>query len=386
MPNKTSRRKRKEPSLAEQIVALCDEMLRLGREPGGEYKYGALRRGVMRGAQWETLAVELDGVAQRIANLVKSLVPAYDTTTFYNPAPVSVHKAYPQARKELSEEGRFWLQEDWLRGEGAEAVQDADDLLNQDRADMDPEAFDLPDDEPAEPDLYAIQEVRTRMQRTKMQWPGYVVELCLTRSGLRPYRLFYSPPAFLHAFDERFNALKTWAAERARQAGDGKTRGGKADAEDLQPTSCLTSLQVIGSGQVYDGWEALRAILAVATRKVDIEDAHINADVVALLGGAPDCVVVRVLTKKLYEDADPAFRRLQQQRSGSLEVRTTASLHPRRVYVDDRAYILEDSIKDLACKTASSIVPVGKPTETRRLMEDFERRWATAGVRIRPKA
>jgi hypothetical protein len=64
-----------------------------------------------------------------------------------------------------------------------------------------------------------------------MQWPGYVVELCPTRSGLRPYRLFYSPPAFLHAFDERFNALKTWAAERARQAGDGKARGGKAEAE-----------------------------------------------------------------------------------------------------------------------------------------------------------
>jgi hypothetical protein len=137
---------------------------------------------------------------------------------------------------------------------------------------------------------------------------------------------------------------------------------------------------------VHDGWEALRAILASASKRVDIEDAHINADVVALLRNAPEGVAVRVLTRKLYEDADPAFRRLAKQKSGTLEVRTTADLHPRRVYVDDRAYILDDSIKDLASKTASCIVPVDKPTETRRLMEDFERRWATAGVRIRPKA
>lgn len=154
---------------------------------------------------------------------------------------------------------------------------------------------------------------------------------------------------------------------------------------EFEPTSCLISLQVVDQGQVHDGWEALRAILAVATMRVDIEDAHINADVVALLRSVPDGVAVRVLTRKLYEDADPAFRRLAQQRSGKLEVRTTADIHPRRLYVDERAYILEDSIKDLALKTASSIVPV-KPNEALTLLEDFERRWVTAGVRIRPKA
>lgn len=183
--------------------------------------------------------------------------------------------------------------------------------------------------------------------------------------------------------------IEAWAKELERAAAafeeERDEKAVEGVAEDLQPTSCLTSLQVVGSGQVYDGWEALREILASATRKVDIEDAHINADVVALLRSAPDGVAVRVLTKKLYEDADPAFRRLAKQKSGTLEVRTTADLHPRRVYVDDRAYILEDSIKDLALKTASSIVPV-KTNEARRLLEDFERRWAGAGVRIRPKA
>jgi len=174
--------------------------------------------------------------------------------------------------------------------------------------------------------------------------------------------------------------LGRWASRLEQEPAE------SGEAEDLQPTSCLTSLQVIGSGRVYDGWEALREILASASRRVDLEDAHINADVVALLRSAPDRVAVRVLTKKLYEDADPAFRRLAKQKSGTLEVRTTADLHPRRVYVDDRAYILDDSIKDLASKTASCIVPVDKPIETRRLTEDFERRWATAGVRIRPKA
>ena len=157
-------------------------------------------------------------------------------------------------------------------------------------------------------------------------------------------------------------------------------------SEDFDPTSCRSTLQVIGSGQVHDGWEALRAILAVATTRVDIEDAHIDADVVALMRSVPDGVAVRVLSRKLFDDADPAFRRLAKQRLGTLEVRTTANLHGRRIYVDERIYILEDPIKDLASKTASSIMPVDMPTETQRLTEDFERRWATAGVRIRPKA
>jgi hypothetical protein len=162
-------------------------------------------------------------------------------------------------------------------------------------------------------------------------------------------------------------------------------RGGQAGAEDLQPTSCLTSLQVIDRGQVYDGWEALRAILRTAGEKVLIEDAYIDADSVALIKSVSEGVCVRILTRRPCNDAEVAFRKLSQQRSGMLEMRTTRDIHGRRIYVDGRVWILEDSIKDLASKTASSIVPVNDP-EAQRLVEDFERRWQAAGVRIRPKA
>jgi len=172
---------------------------------------------------------------------------------------------------------------------------------------------------------------------------------------------------------------------RSLSAEGGQAGAGKGEAEDLRPTSCLTSLRVIDRGHVYDGWEALRAILRTAGEKVLIEDAYIDADGVALITSVSEGVCVRILTRRPCNDAEVAFRKLSQQRSGMLEMRTTRDIHGRRIYVDGRVWILEDSIKDLASKTASSIVPVNDP-ETQRLTEDFERRWATAGVRIRPKA
>jgi len=221
-------RARQEPKgagAAQEIVKICDEMLRLGREPGsgagfiitprhpskrpkrkgkaspdaktgtavGEYQprsgpSGILgRMGQARDAEWQALSAKFDSRAERLADLMKALDPTYDTGTFYSPAPVSVYVAYPKARKMLSEDERLWLREKDLADGKTEA--EADAFLAQ---------------------LDALQKARTRNMWTKMQWPGYVVDV-------PGHRRFLSPPELVHPFDRRFNTLKNWAAERARQ-------------------------------------------------------------------------------------------------------------------------------------------------------------------------
>lgn len=218
---------------AQEIVKICDEMLHLGREGDaktgtavGEYQprsgpSGILgRMGQARDAEWQALSAKFDSRAERLADLVKVLDPAYDTGTFYSPAPVSVYVAYPKARKMLSEDERLWLREKDLADGKTEA--EADAFLAQ---------------------LDALQKARTRNMWTKMQWPGYVVDV-------PGHRRFLSPPELVHPFDRRFNTLKNWAAERARRERDTKPPHGEENnylpASQVQATLRLTYKELMG--------------------------------------------------------------------------------------------------------------------------------------------
>ena len=232
---------------AQEIVKICDEMLHLGREPGsgegfivtphhpskrpkrkgkapldaeavpavGSFRsrsgpsgfYG--RMGMVLDDVWEALSAEFDSRAERLADLVKALDPAYDTGTFYSPDPVSVWVAYPKARKMLSEDDQRAVRKTLLALGDTEAKADAFLSL-----------------------LDTWQEEQTSNMWTKMQWPGYVTE----GSGRR---IFLSKPALVHAFDRRFNALKNWAAERARQARD-EEAGGRQGVRDVPQASSTT--------------------------------------------------------------------------------------------------------------------------------------------------
>ena len=240
--------KHPQPPLAEQIVQLCDEMLRLGREPGsgGPFTVTATprhpskrpcrktkrtpdaeavpavgehtpmsgpsglagRMGLAWDGQWDALAAEFDRRAADLADLVTALDPAYDVGTFYSPQPVSVWEAYPKARKALAEGERKWHRDYELARGKTEA--EADALLAS---------------------LDAIREAQTCAMWTKMQWPGRVMDAAGHRS-------FLSDPAIVHAFDRRFRSLRAWAAERARQERDQKAAAGaRATGPDNKTTA-----------------------------------------------------------------------------------------------------------------------------------------------------
>ncbi|HUU10208.1 MAG TPA: hypothetical protein VM431_06665 [Phycisphaerae bacterium] len=132
-----------------------------------------------------------------LADLVKALDLAYPTETFYSPDPVSVFEAYPESVGD----NRILKGETWAEvREGLLAILHAG---------------------PGEP---------TRCMWTKMQWPGFIVDLIVrfkedAKEEKKRARMFYSFPAFVHAFDRRFKTLREWATERARKAGDGKADG-----------------------------------------------------------------------------------------------------------------------------------------------------------------
>jgi hypothetical protein len=138
---------------------------------------------------------------------------------------------------------------------------------------------------------------------------------------------------------------------------------------------------VFAKGRVYDAWRNIEEILKAASDHVWIEDAYINGDVVSLLGSLPERLPVRVLTKKLFEGADPSLRRLGEQRQGRLEVKTTSQIHPRRIFVDQRVWESGDSLSQIAAKTASTVNEITSPEGVAKLQTDFESRWQSANRR-----
>jgi hypothetical protein len=263
---------------AQKIIVLCDEMLRLGREPGsgkglvvtprdpskrptkrpkregetppdteavpavGEYKAMSGPSGLMGrmgqawGEAWDTLAAEFDSRAERLADLVKALDSTYDTGTFYSPYPVSVWEAYPKARKGLPDGERQWYRNNW-HGEIT-----ADDFFAQ---------------------VDALQEARTLTEWTKMQWPGRVMEM-------GDHRVFLSDPGFVRVFDQRFNTLKAWAAERARQERDEKAA--ERQAADLTPENDATLIYQAAGADTYN---IPKSVLCKAAKKKPSEPGYL---------------------------------------------------------------------------------------------------------------
>jgi hypothetical protein len=211
----------------EEIIALCDEMLTLGRAeraggappPVGEYTSMSGpsgiegRMGLAFDDEWDRLAKQFDAKARRLAQLVKALDPAYQTGTFYvagQPKPLA--DFYPESAFNLSPSERKPLLEHVRRlnpgmdeARVAEVVKGIDELSAS----------------------------HARIQFTKPQWPGFVLQLQDRESKLHLH--FVSPPQMVHAFEQRFESMKAWAKEhlqakppKGAEAGAGAPASGTA--------------------------------------------------------------------------------------------------------------------------------------------------------------
>ena len=197
-------------SPAQEIVALCDKVLALGREPRGprgapavgSYENMSGPNGAVGGGggcsddDWNTLAAEFDRIAQRAAILVKALDPDYNTSRFFTPQPVCVLEAYPDMGA-LSIGEREGLRDHLLRM-GHTPEEAATLLANTD----------------ALPRGHALRAF------TKMQWPGRVIDA----GG---HRIFLDDSRLVREFDIRFGALREWAKSRATKVPSLTTEAGK---------------------------------------------------------------------------------------------------------------------------------------------------------------
>jgi hypothetical protein len=101
------------------------------------------------------------------------------------------------------------------------------------------------------------------------------------------------------------------------------------------------------SGEQYAFYRDLSSIIATATRELFIIDAYLDEQVFNLyIDKVPTNATVRVLSNKIGSNVKTVAKMYAEGRS--LELRSSADIHDRAVFLDQRGWVIGQSIKDAA--------------------------------------
>jgi hypothetical protein len=131
-------------------------------------------------------------------------------------------------------------------------------------------------------------------------------------------------------------------------------------------------------GEQYDFYRDLSSLIATATGEVFIVDAYLDEQVFNLyVAKVPDTATVRILSNKIGTNVDTVARMYAKSRS--LELRSNADVHDRRLFIDRRGWVIGQSIKDAARKKPPYLIELEEPSlSTER--DIYNRIWAAATI------
>lgn len=117
---------------------------------------------------------------------------------------------------------------------------------------------------------------------------------------------------------------------------------------------------VFGPGAVYDFFKSFRELISSATNRIFVIDPYLDEKVFdAYLEAVPRNVAVRLLAREYSSALKPAVASFVAQTGVAVEARTSAALHDRVFFLDDRScWVLGQSIKDAAKSKTTYLAPL----------------------------
>lgn len=124
----------------------------------------------------------------------------------------------------------------------------------------------------------------------------------------------------------------------------------------------------------------LSSLLLAATRDILIVDAYIDEKVFDLyVSKVSSNVTVRILSNKITANTETVARMYAKNRP--LEMRSSADVHDRTVFIDQRGWVIGQSIKDAARKKPTYLIELNEPLLA-TAKDVHERIWRAATVII----
>jgi hypothetical protein len=116
-------------------------------------------------------------------------------------------------------------------------------------------------------------------------------------------------------------------------------------------------------GDEYAFYRDLSSIIQGATQEVFIIDAYLDEQVFNLyVSKVPNGVPVRILTNNIGATVEAVARMYAKNRP--LELRSSADIHDRAIFLDQRGWVTGQSLKDAARKKPTYIIELNEPLLT----------------------
>jgi len=135
-----------------------------------------------------------------------------------------------------------------------------------------------------------------------------------------------------------------------------------------------------GPGEEYDFYRDLSSIVAEARREALIVDAYLDEEIFNLyVAKITIGVNVRILSNGLRSNVEAVARKYAV--NTPLSLRVSSLIHDRCLFVDDRAWVIGQSIKDAAKRKPTYIVELEEPVLS-NVHQAHLSIWSTAAVII----
>ena len=130
----------------------------------------------------------------------------------------------------------------------------------------------------------------------------------------------------------------------------------------------------------YAFYRDLSSLFAAATNDILIVDAYLDERVFNLyVSKVPDATAIRILSNQIGHNVETVAR--MYAKSQPIELRSSGSIHDRLVFLDQRGWVIGQSIKDAARKKPTYLIELDEPllTASRKAHNAI---WAAATVII----
>jgi len=133
-------------------------------------------------------------------------------------------------------------------------------------------------------------------------------------------------------------------------------------------------------GDEYAFYRDLSSLIATATHDILIVDAYLGEQLFNLyVDKVPGGATVRILSNKIGANVETVARMYAKNRP--LELRSSADVHDRAVFLDQRGWVIGQSIKDAARKKPTYLIELNEPL-LNAARDVYNRLWAAATVVI----
>jgi hypothetical protein len=136
---------------------------------------------------------------------------------------------------------------------------------------------------------------------------------------------------------------------------------------------------VYGPGEQYDFYRDLSSLIVTTTKEIFIVDAYLDEEVFNLyVDKVPGSATVRILSaNKIGPNVATVAKMYVKSRP--LELRSSADIHDRTVFFDQRGWVIGQSIKDAARKKPTYLIELDEPllNAARNIYDSI---WAAARI------